>query len=321
MRNLRTLNDCINENTVLKIFGIDYMKTCEFLKEIGINDGFLESKKRFTDGSQYRYEIPGIQKPAAMRSLIDASEMYGIGIHRITQTKGIMLLTDAEILEMAEIAKDAKVELFLSVGPRATYDTSASARTEEGKRVGYRLRGYENLFYAIEDVKRAVELGIRGIVIYDEGLLWTLNKMRKNGELPHDVHFKASAHTGHGNPASAQLLQEIGADSFNPVRDLQIPMMASIRDAINIPMDIHTENPKSSGGFIRHYEVPDIIKYASPVYLKTGGAVAAHHGWDTTEKEAKERMRQVSLVNDMIDRYYNEAIVSNGRASDMAIPK
>lgn len=298
------------------------MRTSEFLKTIGIeNDNLEPSKKRFRDNSQYRFEVPGIQKPGAMRALIEATDKYDVEVHRVTQTKGIMLLTDSEILQMADIAKDAKIELFLSVGPRATYDTSASARTEEGKRIGYRLRGYDNLVYGIEEVRRAAELGIRGIVVYDEGLLWALGKMREEGEIPEDMHFKVSAHTGHGNPASAMLLEEIGADSFNPVRDLQIPMIASIRNAIDISIDLHTENPKSSGGFIRHYEVPDIIKYAAPVYLKTGGAVAGHHGWDTTEKQAEERIRQVSLVQNMINRYYDDAVMSKRGASDLAIPQ
>ena len=298
------------------------MRTDEFLKTIGIEDSDLKiSKKRFPDNSQYRFEVPGIQKPGAMRALIDATNKYEVEVHRVTQTKGIMLLTDSEILEMADIAKDNRMGLFLSVGPRATYDTSASARTEEGKRIGYRLRGYNNLVYGIEDVKRAADLGIRGIVVYDEGLLWVLGKMREEGEIPKDIHFKVSAHTGHGNPASAKLLEEIGADSFNPVRDLQIPMIASIRKAIDISIDLHTENPKSSGGFIRHYEVPDIIKYAAPVYLKTGGAVAGHHGWDTTEKQAEERIRQVSLVQNMINRYYENAVISKRGSGDLAIPK
>ncbi|HEX3014343.1 MAG TPA: peptidase, partial [Methanobacterium sp.] len=94
------------------------MQTKEFLKTIGIkNDNLKVSKKRFPDGSQYRFEVPGIQKPAAMAALIDATDKYGVEIHRVTQTKGIMLLTDYEIEQMMDIAKDAKVELFLSVGP------------------------------------------------------------------------------------------------------------------------------------------------------------------------------------------------------------
>jgi hypothetical protein len=231
-----------------------------------------------------------------------------------------MLLTDKEIEEMVDIALDGHMELFLSVGPRATYDTSASANTPEGARIGYRLRGYKNLLYALEDVKRATSLGVRGIVVYDEGLLWVLNKMRSQGELPAKTHFKVSAHCGHGNPASAKLLEEIGANSFNPVRDLQIPMMSAIRRSIDISLDLHMENPKSSGGFIRHYEAPEIIRSAAPVYLKTGGAVAAHHGWETTKSQAAERVRQVYLVQSMIDRYYPDAKISNQGTEDMSIP-
>ncbi len=300
------------------------MRTEDFLREIGIegiDQELKASKKRFPDGAQYRFEVPGIQNPGAMAALVNATDQYGVNVHRVTQTKGIMLLTDEEIEEMVKIAIDAHMELFLSVGPRATYDTSASANTPEGARIGYRLRGYQNLLYAIEDVKRATTLGVRGIVIYDEGLLWVLNKMRKKGELPKNTHFKVSAHCGHGNPASAKLLEETGADSFNPVRDLQIPMMASIRKSINISLDLHMENPKSSGGFIRHYEAPEIIMNAAPVYLKTGGSVAAHHGWETTKSQATERVRQVFLVQSMIDRYYSEAKISKPGTDDMAIPE
>jgi hypothetical protein len=288
-------------------------KTRLFLEKMGIKGKdyeVVESTKRFDDGSQYRFEVPGIQKPGAMRSLIEAMDEFEVNVHRVTQTKGIMLLTDSEIEEMLQMAHDARMQLFLSVGPRAAYDTSASAQTKEGARIGYRLRGYDNLVYAIEDVKRAVELGVRGIVVYDEGLLWVLNKMRADGEIPADVHFKISAHTGHGNPASAQLLEQLGANSFNPVRDLQINMISAIRQSIDISIDLHTENPKSSGGFIRHYEAPEIIKVAAPVYLKTGGAVAGHHGWDTTETQARERIRQVYLVQSMINRYYPDAKIS-----------
>jgi hypothetical protein len=134
--------------------------------------------------------------------------------------------------------------------------------------------------------------------------------MRKQNELPADIKFKISAHTGHGNPCSAKMLEQMGADSFNPVRDLQLPMLAAIRQTISIPIDLHTENPASSGGFIRHYEVPEMIRVAAPLYLKTGGSVAKTHGWDTSSSEAKQRAKQVGLVKRVIDRYYPEATCS-----------
>ena len=139
---------------------------------------------------------------------------------------------------------------------------------------------------------------------------WIEAEARKKGYIPADCHFKVSAHSGHGNPCSAHVLETLGADSINPVRDIQVQMLAAMRAAIDVPIDLHTENPKSSGGFIRHYEVPDFIRVAAPVYLKTGGSVAANHSYDTTEKEAKQRAKQVSLVKRVIDTYYPEAIVS-----------
>ena len=299
------------------------MKTNDFLSQIGINDvdSNYESEKRFGDGGQFRFEVPGIQSPKTMKALLNEAKNQELVIHRVTQTKGIMLLTDEEIIEMVNLAKNYGCELFLSVGPRATYDTSATVHTKEGSRIGYRLRGYDNLVYAIEDVKRAVNLGVRGILLYDEGLLYVLNQMRIDGELSNNLHFKMSAHAGHGNPASAKLLELIGLNSFNPVRDLQIPMLASIRNAIDIPIDLHTENPKSTGGFIRHYEVPKFIKVASPVYLKTGGSVAANHNWDTTEKEAFARIKQVKLVERMIRQYAPDSTISPKNSNDLSIPE
>ena len=296
--------------------------TKKFLEKIGINEVCdYVSPKRFEDGGQYRFEVPGIQSPKTMEALLDEAAKNNIFIHRVTQTKGIMMLIDDEIASMVSLAKDYGCELFLSVGPRATYDTSATVHTKEGSRIGYRLRGYDNLVYAIEDVKRACRLGVRGILLYDEGLLYVLNRMRSEGEIPENVHFKLSAHAGHSNPASAKLLEQNGLNSLNPVRDLQIPMIASIRDACDMALDLHTENPKSTGGFIRHYEVPNFINAAAPVYLKTGGSVAANHNWDTTESEARARIKQVKLVKRMIDEYLPDAIASPKKSSDLAVPE
>ncbi len=289
-------------------------ETRNFLKSIGMPEGdaynLPTSEKRFQDGGQYRFEVPGIQGPKVMEVLLETLDKYDIYLHRVTQTKGIMMLTDNEIISMVELAKKAQTDLVLAIGPRATTDTSASVHTEEGVRMGYRLRGQEQIIRAVEDVKRAAAFGCRSFLVYDEGCLWLLNEMRKAGEIPADCHFKVSAHTGHGNPCSAKLLEQIGANSINPVRDIQLQMMASMRAAINIPIDIHTENPKSTGGFIRHYEVPEMIRIASPIFLKTGGSVAATHSWDSTEKDAQQRAKQVSLVKRMIDQYYPEAIQS-----------
>ena len=294
-------------------------QTREFLKGVGLPAGDLfdlpSSAKRFSDGAQYRFEVPGIQGPAAMSALLDESERVNIFISRVTQTKGVFHLTDQEISEMVDLASQLSVELVLAIGPRATNDTSATVNTPEGQRIGYRLRGQEQIVRAIEEVKRASELGCFSFLVYDEGCLWVLDQARKVGEISSDCKFKISAHCGHGNPCSARLLENSGADSINPVRDIQLPMLSAMRQAIEIPIDIHTENPASTGGFIRHYEVPEIIRVASPVYLKTGGSVAATHSWDTTVEGARARMKQVILVKRMIDSYAPRALQSAKGAS------
>ena len=289
-------------------------ETKAFLESIGLptsDDYSLKSsEKRFNDGGQYRFEVPGIQGPGAMKALLSELDSYGIQIHRVTQTKGIMLLTDDEIIEMVSYAHKWNVDLVLAIGPRATYDTSASVQTPEGQRMGYRLRGQDQIVRAIEDVKRAVRFGCLSFLVYDEGLLWVLNEMKVKGELPSNVKFKVSAHSGHGNPCSFKLLEQIGASSVNPIRDIQLQMLASIRQTIDIPIDVHTENPASSGGFIRHYEVPEMIRVAAPIYLKTGGSVAKTHSWESSDSDAKKRAKQILLVKRVIDEYYPEAVVS-----------
>jgi hypothetical protein len=288
--------------------------TRTFLRKIGLPGGdaydLPTSAKRFPDGGQYRFEVPGIQGPGAMKALLEEIAEKGMALHRVTQTKGIMLLSDEDIQKMVALAKQHRVELVLAIGPRATYDTSASVHTEEGQRMGYRLRGQEQIVRAIEDVKRAAAFGCRAFLIYDEGCLWILNEARKVGEIPPECKFKLSAHCGHGNPCAAKLLESIGADSLNPIRDIQLQMLAALRQTIDIPLDVHTENPASSGGFIRHYEVPEMIRVAAPIYLKTGGSVAATHSWESSDADAKKRAKQVMLVKRVIEQYYPEALIS-----------
>lgn len=285
-----------------------------FLQKIGLPSGdaydLPTSEKRFPDGGQYRFEVPGIQGPGPMKALLKELKANDTIIHRVTQTRGIMLLSDDDIRAMVELAGEYSVELVLAIGPRATYDTSASVNTAEGQRMGYRLRGQEQIVRAVEDLKRAAALGCRSFLVYDEGSLWLFNEMRKQGEIPSDCRFKVSAHCGHGNPCSVKLLETIGADSVNPIRDIQLQMLAAMRQAVDIPLDVHTENPASSGGFIRHYEVPEMIRVAAPIYLKTGGSVAKTHSWDSTEADARQRAKQVGLVKRVIESYYPDATPS-----------
>ena len=51
-------------------------ETRDYLKSIGMPAGDLynlpTSEKRFEDGGQYRFEVPGIQGPGPMKALLEA---------------------------------------------------------------------------------------------------------------------------------------------------------------------------------------------------------------------------------------------------------
>lgn len=302
-----------------------FQETREYVKKKGFPPGDLydlpTSKDRFPDGAQYRIEVPTINTAAAMRKLLETVEKYDSIIHRVDETYGIMRHTDEELEEYVEISKDFQVELNLSTGPRATYDTGATVLSSQGVRIGYRLRGMEQIIRAVEDVKRAVEFGCRGILIYDEGFLWLMNEMRTDGELPKDMKFKLSAHCGHGNPVSFRVLEDLGADSINPVRDLQLPMIAALRAVMHVPLDLHTDNPPASGGFIRTYEAPEMVRIGAPLHLKTGNSALGAHGVPTSEGDAVRMAQQTVCIARAVEKYYPEAKRSKKGASDLAIPK
>jgi len=296
----------------------------KFMKKLGLPEGDLfdmpSSAKRFPDGAAFRIECPTVNSADAVASLLETSTKMGITINRVTETYGMFRHTVNEMRDYCRLCNQYGAELLMSVGPRATYDTGATVLSPQGVRISYRLRGMEQVLRGIEDIRRGYELGVRGFLIYDEGMLWVANEMRKEGELPKEIVFKCSAHLGHCNPASCRLLANLGADSINPVRDLQIPMIAALRAAVDTPIDVHTDNPPGSGGFIRVYEAPEIVRVAAPVHCKTGNSVVGGHGEMTSAADGKRMAEQAAIVVEMLGRYQPELKQSGKRAKDMRIP-
>jgi hypothetical protein len=301
-----------------------FEETRRYVKTLGLPEGDLNdlptSDATFPDGATYRIEVPTVNSAEAVAALLETSDKMGITINRVTETYGMFRHTRQELKEFCRLCNEYGAELVLSVGPRATYDTGATVLSPQGVRISYRLRGMEQVLRAVEDIKRGIDIGCRGFLIYDEGMLWLVAQMRKDGELPSDIKFKASAHLGHCNPASFKVLESLGADSINPVRDLQLPMMAALRAAVTIPIDIHTDNPPASGGFIRVYEAPEIARLAAPVHLKTGNSVVGAHGQITSATDGKRMAEQAAIVLEMVSKYYPAAKQTKRGSSELRIP-
>jgi hypothetical protein len=284
------------------------------------------SKKRFPDGAEYRFEIPSIETPEALEAVLEEADQRQVAIHRVSQGSGIMLLTDAEITAMATLARSAGIELSLFVGPRAAFDVTPQPHTPAGKVIGGSLRGSAQLFYAVEDVRRACALGIRSVLVADLGLLWVLSELKKSGELPAALVLKISILLSVPNPATARVLETLGAGTINVSPDLSLAHLAGLRAAVAAPLDIYVEVPDGFGGYIRTYEVPEMIRVAAPVYVKIGLRNAPDiypYGEQlraTAMAMSRERLHRARLVADTIQRYYPEAVMSRPGAPDLGIP-
>jgi len=306
-------------------------RTQEFLTGLNLpgedNHTLQPSQKRFADGGEYRIEIPSVEGPRVLREVLAAAKELQVPIHRISQGSGVMLLTDSEVAEMARIGAAEKIEVCLFVGPRATFETGAQAFSAAGKVIGLQHRGADQLVYAIEDVRHACDLGIRSILPADPGLIWVLNEMKKTGELPAHLVIKSSVTLAAANPATAKLFETIGVSTLNVPTDLSAAQLGAIRQAVDIPIDSYLEAPDNFGGFVRYYEVPQLLRVAAPLYLKFGLRNAPDiypsggHIDDLAARMGRERVRRARIALDLLARYAPAAKMSPLGSPDLGIPE
>lgn len=306
------------------------MRAHELLAGLGLPEtdlyGLPDSGKRFPDGARYRVEIPSVEGPRVLEAVLDEAERREVRLHRVSQGSGVMLLTDAEILEMCAMARGAGLELSLFVGPRASWETGAASVSSAGKVLGAQHRGQDQLAYALEDVLRGVSLGLRGVLVADAGLLWVLRDLKKKGELPEDLVVKVSVQLSAANAAAVKAMEGLGAGTYNTPTDLSLAQLAAIRAVTDLPLDVYVEAPDDFGGFVRHYEIPDLVRVASPVFVKFGLRNAPNIYPSGTHLEAmavalgRERVRRAEIGLSMLDRYFPEAETTESGAAFPGIP-
>jgi hypothetical protein len=295
-------------------------RTRQFLQQMGLPPGDLHdlpsSTQRFPDGGQWRVEIPSVEGPNALRAVFATADELGVPVHRVSQGSGVMLLTDDELDEMREIAATRGIEVSLFVGPRAGWDTGAMAYATAGRIVAPKVRGQDQLVQAVEDVRRSCEHGIESVLVTDEGLLEVLGEMKRAGELPATLILKGSVMLGTANPVSIRNLERLGLTTFNVPTDLSLAQLAAIRAATTMPLDIYIEVPDDIGGFIRHYEIAEIVRVAAPVYLKFGLRNAPNiypsgtHLESTAVALTRERLRRAKLGLDLLRRLDPDTVMS-----------
>ena len=285
------------------------------------------SEKRFPDGAQYRIEIPSTEGPKALAAVIAEADQRHVPVHRVSQGSGIMLLTNRELDEMLMLGRQRRMEVNLFLGPRASWDTGAQATSPAGKSIALSMRGADQLAQGVMDTVRAVDAGCRSILISDIGSLTVTSQLRRSGKLPQNLIIKTSVMMAPANPASAKVLEDLGADTINVPSDLSLAQIASIRAAISKPIDFYVEAPDTIGGFIRYYDIAELIRVASPIYLKFGLRnspdvyPSGTHLESTVLGLSRERVRRAQIACEFIERLCPEAVMSELGAADLGIPE
>jgi hypothetical protein len=306
------------------------METRQFLESIGLPGGDLHSlptsEKRFPDGAQYRIEIPSTEGPRCLEAVLEEADRLDVTVHRVSQGSGVFMQTDEELDDMARLAADARVEVSLFARPNAAWDTSATARSPAGGALAPAARGQEQVVAALEDARRAARHGFRSVLIADVGVLAAFDALRTAGGLPHDMQAKVSVMLSVANPATARVLVDLGAGTLNVPTDLTLPQLAAIRAAVDVPLDVYVESPDNLGGFLRHHEIPELIRVCSPVYLKFGLRnapdvyPAGTHLDSVTVALSRERVRRARLGLELLARADVDAETSALGAAGLAVP-
>ena len=304
--------------------------TRDFLRSIGLPAGDLnslpDSDKRFPDSAQYRVEISSTEGPRCLDAVVEEAERLGVRIHRVSQGSGVFLHTDAELDEMARAAAAARIEVSLFTRPNAAWGTSAMARSAAGAVVAPAAHGQEQVVACLDDARRAAEHGFRSVLIADLGVLSAFTAMKRAGELPEDMQAKISVMLPAANPAAARVLEQLGASTINVPTDLSLAEIAAIRAAVDCPLDVYVEAPDNVGGFVRMHEIPELIRVASPVYVKFGLRnapdvyPAGTHLEATTVALSRERVRRARLGLDILERASYHAVMSDLGAEGLAVP-
>ena len=285
------------------------------------------SEHTFPDGSHYRIEIAGMETANNLEIMTREAERRKVPVHRVIgMVRGAAMVDFAELKYYAQIAADNKYEVIINPVPSRGWDNGRQYVTSEGYVSGMRLRGSDKVYEWLKELDRCLEAGIRGFLIPDEGLLYLVNKLRADGVIPDDVKFKVSVFAGHGNAYGAKLLEDMGADSFNPLGDLTLPMLASIRQTVKLPLDIYVSLVESMGGFQRFHECGDIARISAPVYFKIepGRSEAEmYNSWvdnNLLDYLAAHRVRIAQICMEWVERSGFKMVMKE-KGDDLSIPK
>jgi hypothetical protein len=284
------------------------------------------SPKTFPDGAHYRIEISGIERLANLQAMVDESEQRGVPVHRlIAMVGGPAQIPFAEIRDMAQLAAEKKYEVMVNVSTVRGWDNGRFPATEEGIWAGLTVRGMDGAYWLLKDMERLIEAGMRGFLLFDQGMMRLVRDLKAAGLFPPDIKIKASVVAGCGTPMLATLLHDNGADTINPVADITPPQLAAIRQVLDIPLDVYMTIVDSMGGMHRYHEAAELVRVGAPLYFKfePGRKEAEiYKEWTDVEYQnflCREKIKQAQCTIEWIERFDSKLKLSGPGPADLVL--
>jgi hypothetical protein len=109
----------------------------------------------------------------------------------------------------------------------------------------------------------------------------------------------------------AKILEDLGADSYNPLTDMTLPMLAAIRQMIKISLDVVILGDELVGKIDRVWEAPEIVRVSSPCYLKQEIL--------GDEKAARDKVKYCQIMQEIIPTINPELVHSAEGPDDLRL--
>ena len=280
------------------------------------------SGNEFDGGGHYGIEVPVVNNFRVMSETVRLIQERGLKVTRFNETLGAFLLSDSEVSDMIALSRESGIGMLFAMGPRPEYDRKAAFyRGGFGTSQGRRVNNNDALAVSVEEAIRLTELGARGLIAYDLGVIRLLDTLRKEGVIPAETLIKSSSHCIVSNPLTAQVYAENGTTSITTTHDLGLPVIQDIRKlSPDLVMDIPTDVYGSKGGFIRFYEIPELVQIASPMFLKVGASAQAHPSDAVNNQMIANRVQRIELAQEFLDKSGLDVAYINDKSPQRALP-
>ena len=113
---------------------------------------------------------------------------------------------------------------------------------------------------------------------------------------------------------------------MNPASDVSIPILAGIRKAVQIPLDVYILVVDSFGGMFRAYEAPEIARVASPCYFKFEPGTSEadiYKPWVSEQWHGdfiREKVKIASIVCEIMAQHAPQLKMSPRGPKDLVLP-